>query len=541
MVTWTPTIRLISKTASAPTGITTGGLTDGDLTPFFNSMSITNVGVRQSNHGLINLDIPQDGRFIRSTPVLVDENTKNNYLVELQITQGANSTKLLRAELGKPEVKIDEHGAEVLQIPCKGIEFIPKDNLQSREDLFATPKTRMTNLITAFSITSGVDATKLTQGTLDIPDTENSKQNWSPSGATTLSQLMEEVIIRLEEPPSAGGTLKDYFYDFTPSLTFTRTVTVDAEEFGNTDSGVILNPITVNAGAEDEEFATTDNEVFKNVVIAKGSSGTGSLPTDFQRFASKYNHGIFRLVWDGGTSYVIGDLVRYNDTLTGTIRFFTAKTIHSGTNPVLGLTGDWIEDFTTIPSWDVTALYGVDETVYFDVGGSTLFYKSNKEVEGGSSPNINTTDWDEIIGAGVLAVDHVDYFSYTPWTVNKLDFEKNIPVFDNPPLGNYIGAFVDMNVARTLFDRVTRDDYNARVSVKYVQGAATVEPPSSARYDGVKFLIGDYTLTDASLPVSSSDPWFRANWGKLATWVGGPTAGDWVLRCLNLSLCPDKH
>jgi len=250
MVTWTPTIRLISKTASAPTGITEGSLVNGDLTPFFNSMSITNVGVRQSNHGLLNIDIPQDGRFIRNDPKLTDENTKKKYLIELQITQGANSTKLLRAELGKPEVKIDEHGAEVLQIPCKGIEFIPKDNLQSREDLFATPKTRMTNLITAFSITSGVDATKLTQGTLDIPDTENSKQNWSPSGATTLSQLMEEVIIRLEEPPSI------------PSGTFTRTVTVDAEEFGNTDSGVILNPITVNAGAEDEELATTDNEIF---------------------------------------------------------------------------------------------------------------------------------------------------------------------------------------------------------------------------------------------------------------------------------------
>ena len=44
---WTATIKLIDRTNSTPTGITTGPVVNGDLEPFFKKLELINRGIRK--------------------------------------------------------------------------------------------------------------------------------------------------------------------------------------------------------------------------------------------------------------------------------------------------------------------------------------------------------------------------------------------------------------------------------------------------------------------------------------------------------------
>jgi len=125
-----------------------------DLRPNFAKLEATHTGVAKTNNALLTLVIPPDGTYIRSAPILMDENVKFNFLIEIQIKQGANDGQVFRCELGQPTARNDETLGEIIEIPLVAMEFVAKEHYQSAQDLFTTPKERFINLINDYNKTS---------------------------------------------------------------------------------------------------------------------------------------------------------------------------------------------------------------------------------------------------------------------------------------------------------------------------------------------------------------------------------------------------
>jgi len=440
-LTFTFTLRLIDKENSTPTLVE-------DLKPFFNSMEYTNTGNDRVNNAVLNLDIPSNGKFVRSAPILIDEFAKVKFLIEFQIFQGANKSKLFRGDLGQPSIIINETGGEVLSIPMNGIEYISKENLYSTQDLFVTAKDHFSNVLGELNVASGLNGGTIFAFTaLDINLPTNFKLNWEPFAPVTHFDELQTVIQRLADATVVGGTLRDFYFDFEPSLTTTRLVDVISEEFGEQSSGVIIDPTEiepVGGGAgEQGQQQNTDNVKFKNTIIVKGDSAGGSLPMEHARFASQYLHGINRDEFQIGITYSIGDQVRVTVVGFPNVRFFRSlEDLNQGNFPLPTAAPEWEEDFTIDPSSPV-------------------------------------------------------YFSYSPWTNSLVDWQVNQAadriayLSQDPQFGTASGFMLDWNIARTLYDREQPDDYFDRFSVKWVTRISNSEPTPGERFDGQHILVGD--------------------------------------------------
>ena len=301
------TINLLDKKASLVTSIL-------DLTPFFAKVEATHTGVQKTNNALLTLYIPPDGKFVRSAPLLMDEFTKELYMIEVQINQGANIGQPFRCEIGQPTVKSDKDLGEIIEIPLVAQEFTLKESFGSFHDVFLAPNDHFINIILHYDTNSGTvgdGVAILPIPGIFLPNADVLKQNWLPLAPTKTGNLFEEVINRLAESPTIGGVLKDFYFDFVADPFTTRQQNMKAEEFGLVNSGVVLSPLTLGqVGAESGNTFNLDNLVYKNVVLLKGSPTDGSLPHAHQVFASKYLHALERPVWNPGTTYESGDVVQ---------------------------------------------------------------------------------------------------------------------------------------------------------------------------------------------------------------------------------------
>lgn len=440
-MTFAFTLRLIDKENSTPTLVE-------DLKPFFNSIEYTNTGNERVNNAVLNLDIPSNGKFVRSFPVLIDEFAKVKFLVEFQITQGANKSKLFRGDLGQPSIIINETGGEVLQIPMNGIEYISKENLYSTQDLLVTAKEHFIQVLNELNISSGLNSGTIFAFTsLDIDLPTNFKLNWEPFAPVPHYDELATVIQRLADATVVGGTLRDFYFDFEPSVTTTRLVDVIAEEFGEQSSGVIIDPTEiepVGGGAgEQGQQQNTDNVKFKNTIIVKGDSAGGSLPMEHARFASNYLHGINREEWQTGILFRLGDQVRVTIIGFPNVRFFKSRIDLNTGNFPLTSPAEWEEDFT---------------------------------IDSNSPLYVSYSPWTESIGDWQVnqAADRIAYLSQ-----------------QEPQFGTASGFMLDWNIARTLYDRDQPDDYFDRFSVKWVTRISNSEPTAGERFDGQHILVGD--------------------------------------------------
>ena len=98
---YSETITLLDRTATNRTPSTdlpasvSGGNGNGDLKPYRIRLTMSNAGIEKINNGQIKLRVDEHKTFLLSrdlgggvkTPVLVDENAKNKYLIEAQISQ----------------------------------------------------------------------------------------------------------------------------------------------------------------------------------------------------------------------------------------------------------------------------------------------------------------------------------------------------------------------------------------------------------------------------------------------------------------------
>jgi len=406
-----------------------------DLKPNYAKLEAIHTGVQKTNNAILTLIIPPSGRYIRTFPLLMDENTKVNYMIQIQITQGANEGQIFRCEIGQPTAKSDKDLGEILEIPLVAQEFITKEHYDSFQDVLVAPQDHFINIVNNYNKTAlgSVVIAFDTLADIDIPNKDVLKQNWLPLAPTKTGTLFEEVIERLAESPTAGGVLTDYYFDFIPDPFVLRQQDVFAEEFGLQDSGVDINPLTVGqVGAESGNTFNLDNLIYKNLVILKCDPNCGSLPRDHQVFSSRYLHALQRPVYDAGETYDTGDVVQVVVAGFPEQRFFTSLVDSNIGNSPTTSPGQWDEDFSIDPS-------------------------------------------------------NPAFFTATPYTSDLDNVEANLAGV--PQLG-YVGFMPDWNLTRFNFDREIPDDRFERVSVKLVDARANSPPATSTLWTGKRIICG---------------------------------------------------
>ncbi|MEM3136736.1 MAG: hypothetical protein QXW37_08475 [Candidatus Nitrosotenuis sp.] len=491
--------RLIDKNQLSPTGIVEGGLVDGDLNPYFMMCEFEHTSVAKVSNIVLKLAIPKDGKFVRTAPILVDQFAKDKYLVEYQITQDGNQGLLFRGEIGEPSIVNDPLLGEILSIPCEAIERNTREDFQSVRGVLKTPKRRFIQIIDSFNAMPRPDVIGYLGGNketaVDLPD-EPLRQFWEPFGPTKTKDLLNEVITRLEQAPQAGGTLRDYYYDFVPNPTTTRYTDVFAEEFGKTSSGLVIDPLKVTpAGTEEEKRISFDNIIYKNYVIAKGHPNSGSLPLEHSIARSSFLHAVARPIWKNSVTYSKGDAVKRQFPGSFPDERFFVSLQDSNLNHTPELSPSWwSEDFSIDPN------------------NSSAFMSFNPWYQEISS--IPTVSRSHMVGQGnAIFNGGRDADGYTNGTTP------------------YRGFFFDWNIERTNYDRTISQDHWQRISVKSVIKRSNIPPLKSELYDGYRIILGTYLAPDSSIgrgaegmykTVNGFDAFVPANRGKILEYNGDP-------------------
>jgi len=422
---YTDTITLLDRTASSRTPspklpISVTGTSVGDLKPFRIRMVLNNCGIGKINNGDIKLRVDEHKTFIKKrtvgsivTPVLVDENAKNEFLIEAKISQ-TDSTgatidgKTFRFVISTTDISLDANQGAILTLHLTEIQYRLKETLSGYRHWFNNPQEVMVKRSNEFNNSQLVNNTGVTLVGLDGIDFPNSPNtHYIPDTPQTIHDLFNEICSKLARPVVSGGTFLDFYYDFQPHATLTNSMSIEAKEEGSFPaSGTgydydipVIKPLSVeahSAGGEETQSVITDFKNYKNNVIVKGHSQGGSLPMNHAIFGSQLEHGKFRTEWKGTTTYNTGDQVKKTFTIAGVfekvIRFFelTKVTTKTSTTPSLATThtsttspdqdeDNWREDFIMVPEWDNYGRYFKDEIVYHKHGSIVKFYKATAD------------------------------------------------------------------------------------------------------------------------------------------------------------------
>jgi hypothetical protein len=402
------TLQLLDKTQNTPTPINLGRISGGDLSPYRSSLTLTNTGNSKTDSGVLQLRIPPDGTFVRTEPILTNEESKDRFVIQAQIRQadgsgGVRKGKIFRFIIGTPIIDDSVGGGENLTLNLLPIEYRTKEHLQSNQLYFLSPKDSFEQRLSDYNSTKGSDNPELVFNTsnIDLPDNDELKQNWLPTSPKDTHGLLHDVISRLSLPSTSGGTFTDYYFDMESKSTSgnissgnINEIDIIAEPFGEQDSGVVLDPLSVISPVDAEENKTvmSDMQRFKNHVILEGSPRSGSLPMERTKFNSAWQHAQVRPVYTGGTVYYDGSdgihgqsLVKIQVVANATS--FTQKGIerffkYVGTNNVIPSESpvdinqtSWYEDFTTIPEYSNKAQYEEFEIITKTTGSTIEFFQ----------------------------------------------------------------------------------------------------------------------------------------------------------------------
>ena len=473
----------ISQTASSSQVAISAS--NGNINSWFMRLEYENTGTQKINNASLMLKMDKLGTFFRSNPILFNQISKSNYLIELTISQYINGAmytgKTFRGEIGEVQVQEDEEMGEILTIPLRDIAYNSNEIIISAEDLFEDPHDRFQNVVVGYATHSG--GTSSPPGVIfgisnnNLPDNVVLQQNWTPGDPTIMHDLMVEVIERLANPSVVGGVFEDYYFDFTPDAVNTLTVDVNADLFGGIDSGVqiVSDALTVSQPAIlREKTLVSDNTRYKNHCILICDASSGTLPMNNAKFSSYYEHGIVRPEWSASITYnqtgpQQGDLVMRTNLLSSdpnqVLRFFKCigSNVQSSTPPESDTT-DWIEDFSTSPT-------------------------------------------------------AASYIDFTPWTSSLSLFEINMAANVDNPVSGYSGFFYDWNITRANYDPTSAVDPSNQylaLSIKYVVRISNSPPAVEEQYHGMRILVG-----------SSPTGAFIGNANRIAEWDAFTPGGVW--------------
>ena len=443
---FTATVRLLAKPDATIDSDDFGGSADDDTTVFDLSGYRSSAEVRDSinevtKNGLLNLRAP-NGLFITKKPILVDENAKHKFLIEIQIQQrSADTPKLFRFEIKNSTKSITKHGSHVnlvLIAPDAKIDefldsevlslYTPRQAFRARIDNF--------NNRTQAAGTDDNDVVLLT-GTNDenlegLPDDPRLMQDWIPTEPTKTKEHLKEIISRVSQPTRIGSLNRDYYWEITPvPNTYSAdgtSITDDNRQKYNITGGLFgaqpatpeiistNEPITRNV--VQESSALLDNSRFKDILIGKGAKGAHSIPMAHAKYVSDSTHATQAGFYTTNAEYLTGDYVKHN-------------------NKLWKLTGSDIDD---APAVDATTDLG---TAWSNI------------IDEYTNPWMGTAIWrSNLSGSGQLG-------------------------------GYYAGCFHDFNIVRRDFSEA---DEFASVSVKDVINV--LNTPPTAPQHGQRWLIG---------------------------------------------------
>ena len=394
------TLELLDKTQSTPTTVAIGRIDDGDLRPYRSSLVLTNTGNTKTDSGVLTLRIPPDGTFVRTEPILVNEQAKDRFVIQAQIRQsdgsgGTRNGKIFRFIVGTPTITDSVADGETLILNLIPIEYRLKEHIQSNQLFFVSPRDSFQRRLLDYNITKGASnpavvfnsttPTLPARPDIDLPDDDTLKQNYLPNAPRDTHSLLWDIINRLSLPSTSGGTFTDYYFEMEASSTngdvSTGAINVfnaRAEPFGYQDSGIIIDPLSLVSpvDAEKDKTVMTDLVKFKNNIILEGSSSYGSLPMARTKFNSQWQHGKVRPEYNSSNKYYDGsDGVNGQSLVKTTESIFSFSDInkkseryfkYTGTNgivppanqsPLILNQTSWYEDFTTIPEYTDKAQY----------------------------------------------------------------------------------------------------------------------------------------------------------------------------------------
>lgn len=554
------TLLLLDKTIESPTGVTEGRVIAGDLNPFKGRLELTNTGNSKSNNGVLTLRVPTDGTFVRKAPMLINEESKDKYLIQAQIKQpdgygGTVNGKLFRFNLGIPTLQDDADSGETIKLQLIAIEYVLKEHLTSKQLKMVNPKKSFEQRILDYNSTRGylqpallmdIGNVNPENDSIQLPYDESLKQDYSPFGATKTHDLLKEVIDRLSLPTTSGGTFNDYFFDFDPNEISVNVLNISASKFGGSDTNIIINPLSVNAQeTEKDKTIQVDFTEWKNNIIFEGSSNSGTLPMERTKFNSYWQHGQARPEYNvsGNTLYYDGtdkdnpqSLVKITATTIGAkeiIRFFKYVGTNGQTAPSPLASGQttWHEDFTTIPEYNDKAQYEEGEVVYLISGSTVSFWEvrdNRTHVPTYPIPSAGNADWVSVFNS-IPVSRHSPFWSYTPWTSDYYLQKSMISDSVNPYVtasNKWVGIVPDWNLEICNFDRIKSEDQFEQITQKVVIKAVlnSNEISTNEKQNGSRFLIkgtgaGDF-LTHNNCVVE----WYKPI-GTIGIWKFSKTAG----------------
>ena len=498
------TVRLIDKTSFTPTGITEGGLIDGDLLgPELVARVTQKKGDGLVPSAVLSLYIPLDGQFVKSAPILVDKDAPDKYLIEIEMKQIGKASELQRYRLSTPMFTDDPDLGEIMQIPLESIAYNAlKETYCGLNDELVTPKERVENILTFNNGQGGSQNVLLAfdTGDIDIPDDASLQFDYTPTSPKPIGQLLDDVIERIEQAGPLGGVFKNFYYDTYADPLVTNVVNIFFEEFGENDSGVIIDPDNPQEASPNDKALMTSNKKRKKIALVKFGLKSGSLRMEHARFASKFIHAQNRPEWILNESYLEGQVVKWTDTTQSpyVIRFFTAVNDVTSINDPDTDNANWYEDFTIIPPWSSDAYYTVPEVVTVESGGTIIFYVSNTVNGPSTTPPNLSANWTSIMTARPSST-YEDFVTYTPFTNDLQNAQRNLASVDAAPTG-YMGYALDWNYERILNDI---PDFTNRFSIVTGKSVRRIENNSgnvSSRelYDGFRVLVGDSPINDFS-------------------------------------------
>lgn len=466
-------IALIDKTNAIVTPITIDGDASGSLIPYRVELKLTGSGIKKTRNGLLILRSEDSTLFSTSGPILIDEATKNNYLIEARIDQDHLSAtgELFRFELGKPILDATDKGL-FITIPLVGIEYRLLESLDSEQLDLLTPHDLFGRRITNYFNHQGSSAPLVffnTAGDNALPNDAILKQSQLPDGPKEVKKLLDEIIDRLANVGAGGGTFIDYFYWFEADPVATKSIKIFADVFGGNSTGITMDVLNDDVGSEQSQQTTVDNLKWKNVVIVRGPNGSHSYPPDHSKFGSDFEHSKLSDPYSAITTYNIGDFV---------------------------------------------------------LDGLTPF-RSKIDSNTGNTPSSSPTQWENLLTTtrgmpwtNDLDVWYANMFGYSFDATHRTQGVSGGP----DGTGAFIGCFADMNLVRADYDRSDSLNYFENVSFKMVAKMNVDNPTSLANlYDGLKVTVGSTPAGDFSTFTTGQIAEYLDNGHDTPTWENSNT------------------
>ena len=495
-----------------------------NLDEYFLKCEVINSGNVLTDNCRFTFRIDAVGTFIRTAPILMDENAKFNYLIDFQIKQGSASSKLFRFEISQAIIQEDEKFGEVLVIVGRGREYIFKESITSRPLFFLNPAEAFDERINDFSAnTPGDDGPAVGNVTNNLTldtDVEPLQQNWIPTGPITIQRSIQQILDRVALPAVSGGVLKDFYWDADADPASSKFFDLVVAEFGSLPvldaDRVEINPEKDTEAEQKDKTVVSENVIFKNQIILRGSPSHGSLPMDYVRFSSAFEHARRRKEWDstGGTSYTVGQHVKRTiaAVVTGEpklFRYFECLVANNSTTLPEINQSQWEEDFTQYSEFQSNGSFPVGG-IFYHIAATTTFYQVNTEVNASSPPG--TPDSDGVtpvptppditkytsFANGQANTNFATFKPFSPWTNDAELWKSHMMEGASAP---FIGGFVDWNFVRANYSNSNFNNQYGHITHKHVTRQSTTPPSGAELFNGQKILVsatgtvGGWTIT----------------------------------------------